>query len=77
MLIYPHIHKYMQVKKMTKTEKLRKEIERQIAVAKTLAVPREKWKNPPMLVFGAYHLGRLEALEEVKRLAKEAAGEAD
>ncbi len=43
------------------------EINRQITVAKTVALPREKWgKNPPMKIIGAYHLGRLEALEDIK-----------
>ena len=44
---------------------LKKEIKRQLTIANRMALPREKWNKNDMGYVGAYHLGRLEALEDI------------
>lgn len=55
-----------------KNKYLKKEIERQVKIAKEHTFPREEWQKDKEFfnkhwgkLIGAYHLGRLEALEDI------------
>jgi hypothetical protein len=64
----PHLT-YLEVQEMN-IKAIKHEIDRQLDLAKEYAIERKEWdmEKNTMQIIGAYHLGRKEALESIKKM---------